>query len=262
MGRRILDTMSGQSDERAAAQGITRALERRLEGISDVVQRSHLIREYCEVNEPEIVALSFQAVIESALKGRSRDTWLAIAIALFQESVSYRTLEEIYRCCVEAEHDAARLVLLAGDRARRIAEEGEFSRDDFIENLTLGERKAKARTLEPHVLLRLLQDPNPTVVRILLNNPRMTERPVQRLAAKRPNRTSILTEIALVPRWVCRASIQRALVLNPYSPARITIGLMPLLAAKELNEISQERNLHPMSQPMARTLLRILGWES
>jgi len=65
-----------------------------------------------------------------------------------------------------------------------------------------------------------------------------------------------------VPRWVCRASIQRALVLNPYSPARITIGLMPLLAAKELNEISQERNLHPMSQPMARTLLRILGWES
>lgn len=254
--------MAGESNERTAAQGLTRALERRLDSITDVVQRSHLIREFCEANDPELVALSFQAVIEATLKGRSRETWLAIAIALFQESVSYATLEEIYRCSVEAEHDAARLVLLAGDRAQRTAEEGEFKRDDFIENLTLGERKAKARTLEPQVLLRLLQDPNPTVVRILLKNPRMTERPVQRLAAKRPNRVSILNEISLVPRWVCRASIQRALVLNPYTPARIAICLMPLLATRELNEISQEKNLHPMSQPMARTLLRLQGWEA
>ena len=243
------------------AKGLAKALERRLDGITDVVQRSHLIREYCGVNQPEVVALSLQAVIESALKGRSRNTWQAITIALFQESIPYATLEEIYRACVEGDSDAARLVLLAGDRAKRTAKEGEFGRDDFIENLTLGERKAKARTLDQQVLTRLLYDPNPTVLRILLKNPRLTERPVQRLAAKRPNRADVLTEIALVPRWICRAPIQRTLVLNPYTPTRITVGLMPLLSAQELHDITREKSLHPMVQPMARTLLRILGWE-
>ena len=141
--------MGEERDDRGVAQGLTRALERRLDSITDVVQRSYLIREFCEANDPELVALSFQAVIEATLKGRSRETWLAVAIALFQESVSYATLEEIYRCAVEAEHDAVRLVLLAGDRAQRKAEEGDFRRDDFIENLTLGERKAKAKYKPP-----------------------------------------------------------------------------------------------------------------
>ena len=253
--------MGKRESSTGASSGIARALTRRLEAVSEVKQRSHLIAQYCEVNEPSLAARGLDEVMIAAIDGVSRDAWLAVVIALFQESIPYRVLESIYRAAFEDGLDALRIVLLAGDHTRRTAKESEFARDDLLESTPLGRRKAQARQSDVPTLLRLLHDPNETVIRILLGNSRVTEDMVLRLASKRPNRVRVLHEISIAPRWVCRAAIQRGLVLNPYTPVKISASLIPLLGEASLREISEDKNLHTMVVTMARTVLRMHGYE-
>src|SRR5215467_12433807 len=87
--------------------------------------------------------------------------------------------------------------------------------------LTLGERKALARRPDPDTMEKLLFDPHPDVIWRLLRTPRMTEDLVVRLAAKRPCRPEVLTEVARAPRWSHRPRVRLALILNPDTPVEI-----------------------------------------
>ncbi len=73
--------------------------------------------------------------------------------------------------------------------------------------------------------------------------------------------TDALSEIARVPRWLCRPAVQRSLILNPYSPVRLTVTLLPLLSPNELVEVSRDRSLHRLTCAAARVLLELRGWE-
>ena len=128
--------------------------------------------------------------------------------------------------------------------------------------MTLGERKAKARTQDKEMLGRLLFDPDPAVVHILLRNPRLTEGDVLKLASKRPNRPGVLIEIADVGRWVIRSSIRRAIVLNPYAPSRLAVTLMPLMTIQELTELRVDGSVQRLIRESAAALLELRGWES
>ena len=81
--------------------------------------------------------------------------------------------------------------------------------------LTLGERKSLARRPDRAAIDRLLRDPHPVVIRRLLENPRVTEDDVVRLAARRPGQPEVLAEIARTPAWLHRARVRLALILNP-----------------------------------------------
>src|SRR5437868_2209496 len=70
--------------------------------------------------------------------------------------------------------------------------------------LTLGERKALARTHKREDLLLLLRDPHPAVVAILLDNPHVTEADIVRVAAARPAVPESLARVAAHPRWSVR----------------------------------------------------------
>jgi hypothetical protein len=100
--------------------------------------------------------------------------------------------------------------------------------------LTLGERKALARKPDRAVLTRVLADPHPDVVRLLLDNPRLTEDDVVKLASKRPGRAEVLAEIARSPRWYRRPRVRLTLALNPATPPEIASMTVGLLARAEL----------------------------
>ncbi len=99
--------------------------------------------------------------------------------------------------------------------------------------LTLGERKSLARRPDRDTMQRLLADPHPDVIRRCLENPRVTEDDIVPLAAKRPGRSDVLTEIAR-SRWVHRPRVRLALALNPATPAEITARIAGLLRRPEL----------------------------
>jgi hypothetical protein len=104
--------------------------------------------------------------------------------------------------------------------------------------LTLGERKAHARRPDRFMLDRLLRDPDPSVIRNLLANGRITEDDVVRLAARRPNFALVLEELAKHPKWSGSLRVRMALVLNPFTPVSVSVPLVPLLLRHELAQIA------------------------
>ena len=253
--------MDSESQLSTRGVSLARALAKRIEGVTDLGQRTALVREFCTLQEPTVVTEGLQALLANTLRGHSREAWTALAIALCRREIPYERLGEIYRVTVEEGYDALRLVFIAGDGALRRAKEGEFQRDDLLDGMTLGERKSKARTHDKELLVRLLFDADPLVVRVLLRNPRLTHGDVLKLASKRPNRPAVLIEIADVPRWIIRAQIRRAMVLNPYSPARLSVALMPLMTVQELSALRVDGSVHTLIRETAQQLLDLRGWK-
>jgi len=111
--------------------------------------------------------------------------------------------------------------------------------------LTLGERKSLARRPPPDLLPRILLDPHPDVIRLLLGSPRLTEDDVVRLITRRPGRTEVLAEITRHPKWCDRPRVRLALVLQPATPTELAIALISLLRRHELPIIIEATALHP-----------------
>jgi hypothetical protein len=109
--------------------------------------------------------------------------------------------------------------------------------------LTLGERKALARTHKREQILLLLRDPHPAVVAILLDNPHITEADVVRIATARPAVPESLARVAAHPRWSVRHPVKRALVLNPSTPLADAIRIATTLRSQELREIAADESL-------------------
>ncbi|MBI5482665.1 MAG: hypothetical protein HY906_27675 [Deltaproteobacteria bacterium] len=121
--------------------------------------------------------------------------------------------------------------------------------------LTLGERKSLARGGRREMLDRLMRDPAAPVIRILLGNPRLTERDVVAIAARRPQLPEIQHEIARARRWISRYSVKLALVLNPYTPTDIAVRLIGLLQGPELRQVASEGALCEIVRAAARRRL-------
>lgn len=149
-----------------------------------------------------------------------------------------------FLCAAEAESEGQEEQKEAGSNeidARGSAREQNQNKDipDFGKGrpLTLGERKSLARTHDRTLLARVLRDPHPDVIKILLDNPAVVEADVVRLCARRPSRPAVLSEVFLHKRWVLRYRVRLSLALNPFTPEEITLQILPHLSAAELREV-------------------------
>lgn len=111
--------------------------------------------------------------------------------------------------------------------------------------LTLGERKSLARKPDRTMMERLLRDPHPDVIRMVLVNPKLVEEDVLAVAARRPCRPDVLTEIARAQRWAHRPRIRMALVLNPDTPLDIAGPVAGLLMRHELRLVATSPTVAP-----------------
>jgi hypothetical protein len=137
------------------------------------------------------------------------------------------------------------------DAGKQQAAQGTLSHRDG-RPLTLGERRALARSPSREVLARLLRDPHPMVVRLLLANPRVTEQDVVRMAARRPAAAAVAREIAKT--WVRQARIRRSLVLNPGTPPAVSAPLLALMARPELRQVAQAMDIPPVVRALAQEI--------
>jgi hypothetical protein len=144
--------------------------------------------------------------------------------------------------------------------ARSLRQEGAEDGEDALRvpdfgmgrPVTLGERKSLARRNDRELITRVLRDPHPDVMRILLGNPRLTEADVLRLCARRPVASDVLREVFCNARWIVRYPIKVALTLNPYTPLDIGLQLIPLLHEQDLKRVLEAADLAPELQAACR----------
>ena len=120
---------------------------------------------------------------------------------------------------------------------------------------TLGHRKQLARGQNRDLIARLATDQDPSVVRNLLANPRMTEREVLVAASRRPARAAVLEEIFRSRRWQSNRRVRKALALNPYSPPALSSAALALLTVPDLREVAADTHLAAEVRVQARRLI-------
>ena len=170
----------------------------------------------------------------------------AMTQAAGDPSLAYSTRQSLYEAAIARQAPAiARLFLSASPApvpatqlAKQLAPERPLKPAGRA--LTLGERKALARTHSREQILLLLRDPHPAIVAILLDNPHVTESDVLKLASTRPAVPASLVRIAAHPRWSVRHAVKRALVQNPTMPLADAMRIATTLRAAELAELAND----------------------
>ena len=126
--------------------------------------------------------------------------------------------------------------------------------------LTLGERKSLARTSNRNVLLRVVQDPHPAVIAVLLLNPHLTEPDVVRLCARRPVASAVLLQVFRSPRWARYYAVRLTILKNPFCSRDLALQLIPHLRARDAalvgasTELDSEVRTRCVSRHRAETL--------
>lgn len=170
------------------------------------------------------------------------------------ERLSYELLAELYRELKTSHLGEAAALLLPGHQHQEILGAAPPKFPDGRE-LTLGERKSLARGAPRDTIDRLLRDPEPQVIRLLLRNPRLVERDVVGVAARRPVQPEVIREIMANQKWICRYAVKRSIVLNPGAPNELALRLLPFMNRTHLAEIAQDPAIPPIRNQAARRLL-------
>jgi hypothetical protein len=210
-----------------------------------------LIQAFCE-DDPTAWVHAIAAIMTRAHVHDDPDTAEAldaILRAAADPALPYAVRQHLYEAASDQHLAAiARLFLVASPTtmkpeqlARSLAPERPLKPTG--RPLTLGERKALARTHDREQLLLLLRDPHPAVVAILLDNPHLTEPDVVRIASARPAVPASLARLAGHPRWSVRHAVKRALVLNPSTPLADAIRIATTLRSLELRELAADPSL-------------------
>jgi regulator of extracellular matrix RemA (YlzA/DUF370 family) len=105
---------------------------------------------------------------------------------------------------------------------------------DRMKLATKGDREARGI---------LIRDSNKIVSSAVVNNPRITEHEVENIAAMRTVADEVLRLIALNRAWVRSYSIIHNLVRNPRTPIPTVINILPRIRTKDLQNLSQNRNV-------------------
>jgi hypothetical protein len=158
------------------------------------------------------------------------DSWLALEhLEIFEETLEQREANAdrlISETLREGEAAPERIALI-----RRIML---MTVKDRIKLGLKGDREA--RTI-------LIRDPNKVVSTAVINNPRITDNEVESIAAMRTVADEVLRLISMNRAWARSYTIIHNLVRNPRTPITTSIGILPRIRSKDLQGLSQNRNV-------------------
>jgi hypothetical protein len=234
---------------------------RRIVALPEIPMRRAAIAESLAALTDDEAVWWIDQLIRGALWGRSPeiDAMLACADWLVRLRIDddYSRLQKLYEAAAHSEREGV-LMLLRDPPPHRALEKGAQLpevRLPLDRDITLGERRSLARGRDRRVLDRLLMDPNPLVIRNLLNNPNLRLENVLTVAARRPTTVDLTMEVALNTRWFKLQKVREALVQNPYSATGLALRLLPTLRIHTLRRIRNAGDLHPAVHETARMLV-------
>ena len=160
------------------------------------------------------------------------DSWLSLDMIeeIFEETEEQRAaivnkiLGEL-----KAENDD-----ISSERISMISRIMRMSMKDRVKLAMKGDREAR------NILIR---DPNRVVCQAVIQNPRITEQEVEKIAAMRTVPEDVLRQIAINRQWSRVYSIIHNLARNPRTPIANVMGILVRLQLRDLLALSKNRNV-------------------
>ena len=229
------------ASERARA---ARRLARRVVGFADVALRVKYLSHVAAQMRPRRLADLFTLARHGA-EARDGDLaalHLGLCLALARPEHSATRHRVAHAAAGAGQHEtAAQLSPRPGVRTLEV----DPRVPDFGKGrpLGLGERKSLARRRDRDLIARVIRDPSPDVIRILLGNPALREDDVLRICAARPALDTVLREVMGATRWIVRYGVRRALIHNPFTPLDIALQLSVHLNAQDARAVAVSTEL-------------------
>jgi hypothetical protein len=101
----------------------------------------------------------------------------------------------------------------------------------------------------------LIRDSNRVVATAVINNPRVTDQEVENIATMRTVADEVLRIIGMNRAWTRSYTIIHNLVRNPRTPVPTVVSTLPRIRTKDLQHLSQNRNV---SEAVRRQAVRLL----
>jgi hypothetical protein len=102
----------------------------------------------------------------------------------------------------------------------------------------------------------LIRDSNRIVAQAVIHNPRITDQEVESIAAMRTVADEVLRTIAMNRAWARSYPIILNVARNPRTPIPTAINILPRIHNKDLQHISQNRNV---SEAVRRQAFRLVA---
>ncbi|HXG85311.1 MAG TPA: hypothetical protein VNI84_14920 [Pyrinomonadaceae bacterium] len=134
---------------------------------------------------------------------------------------------------------------ISGDRVSMINRILRMTMKDRVKLAMKGDREAR------NILIR---DPNRIVAQAVINNARITEQEVEKIAAMRTVPEEVLRQIGINRAWARNYTIMHNLARNPRVPLGNVITILSRLQLRDLQAISKNRNV---SDAVRRQALRL-----
>lgn len=103
----------------------------------------------------------------------------------------------------------------------------------------------------------LVRDSNALVALSVINNNPLSDQEVEGIARNRSVCEDVLVAICRRREWMRKYPIIQALVLNPRTPAGNSVKLIPLLAVRDLRNLSKDKNVSDLVRRTANRLYKI-----
>lgn len=232
-------------------------LGKRLAGLEAGPQRRAILREIL-VAAPELPLVRVLGCAQREAASGSRHGTLVFDV--FTEVLRHGDLSrgDRERWCAAASHvgeAAIERLLEFEDETPEIIETVDPPRGTLAaEGVTLGHRKAIARSARGDTLMKLMRDPEPSVIAEVLKNGRLTEAQVVRMAAQQKPTAGTLAVIGRSDK-IRFLRVRRALVTNPETPAHLACTLMSRLPRSDLQDVALDTRLDDEVRNAARDLL-------
>ena len=123
---------------------------------------------------------------------------------------------------------------ISGERISMINRIMRMGMKDRVKLATKGDREAR------NILIR---DPNRIVSQAVVQNPRITEQEVEKIAAMRSVPEDVLRQIAINRNWARNYSIMHNLARNPRTPISNVISILTRLQLRDLQAMVKNRNV-------------------
>ena len=214
-----------------------RKIKRRIVSLPEREMRHSVITEFVMIlSEGELVMMLF-LIQQQAYSGDSKAREVLQEMALEPSAISqlpYDFIRKAYQICAEHQLVSVQRLFFADPPRKEDIDEA-FTQNQYLD-LPLGVRKQAARTQDRNVIDRLLHDRNWRVIKLLLDNPRVIERDVINIAARRPTRPELLECVSQHSKWSGRYRVRKALACNPYTPYPLARQLLGTLLRQDLQE--------------------------